>query len=39
MQTLTIMDKVVIEDYCDVISIDENVYWMKLMHLLSIVFV
>ena len=37
MQTLIRMDKVVIKDYYHVISMNENVYWMKLTHLLSIV--
>jgi hypothetical protein len=36
MQTLIIMDKVVIEDYYDMTIIDENVYLTKLTHLLSI---
>ena len=36
MQALTILDKVVIEDYYHMtIMINEIVYWMKLAHLLS----
>ena len=35
MQTLLKMDKVVIEDYRHVVLINENMYWMKLTHLLS----
>ena len=35
MQTLTRLDKVVIEDYYHMTIINENVYYMKLAHLLS----
>ena len=34
MQTLTRMDKVIIEDYYHMTIGDENVNWMKLTHLL-----
>ena len=34
LQTLTRMDKVVIKDYYNMTIINENVYWMKLAHLL-----
>ena len=34
MQTLTRMDKVVIEDYYGMTSVDENVNEMKLTHVL-----
>ena len=37
MQTPTIMNKVFIEDYYHMTKIDENVNWIKPMHLLSIV--
>ena len=36
MQILTRMDRVVIENYYYMTTIDENVYWMKLTHLLAI---
>ena len=36
MQTLTRMDKVVIEDYHHMTTIDVDVNWMKLTHLLLI---
>ena len=35
MQTLTRMNTVIIEDYYHMATIDENVNWMKLAHLLS----
>ena len=35
MQKPTTMDKVVIEDYYHIITMDENVKWMNLIHLLS----
>ena len=35
MQTLTLMNKVVIEDYCHMTIISEIANWMKLTHLLS----
>ena len=35
MQTQTRMDKVVIEGYYQMTTMDENVNWMKLTHLLS----
>jgi hypothetical protein len=34
MQTLTWMDMVVIEDYCPLTILDENMCWMKLKRLL-----
>ena len=38
MRSLTIMDMVVIVDYYQVTTIDENMNWMKLTRLLSISF-
>ena len=35
MQTLTTLDKIVIEDYYQMTIINENVYWMKVAHLFS----
>ena len=35
MQTLTKMDMVVIEDYYHTTTMNKNVNWMKLTHLLS----
>ena len=35
MQTPTRMDKVVIEDYKHMTTMDENVHWMELTRLLS----
>ena len=35
MQTLTRMDRVIIEDYYHVTLVDENLNWMKLTHPLS----
>ena len=35
MWSLTRMDKAVIKDYCHMTTMDENVNWMKLTHLLS----
>ena len=36
MQILTRMDKVVLKDYYHMTTMDENVNWLKLTHLLSI---